>query len=58
MNDTIHIKRDFFKALQIRDSIGNKTDILSSKIYISDYYKYIKDTTNAVQYSKEANRLS
>ncbi|PKH52486.1 hypothetical protein CXF68_18080 [Tenacibaculum sp. Bg11-29] len=58
MKDTLNIKRDFFKALKIRDSIGHKTDILFSKINISDYYKYVKDTTNALQYSKEANLLA
>ncbi|WP_420553049.1 tetratricopeptide repeat-containing sensor histidine kinase [Tenacibaculum aiptasiae] len=58
MKDTTSIKKDFFKALTIRDSIGDKTNILSSKISISDYYKYIKDTINALKYAKEANTLA
>ncbi|WBX77776.1 ATP-binding protein [Tenacibaculum ovolyticum] len=58
MKDTINIKKDFFKALKIRDSIGHKIDILSSKIHISYYYKYKKDTINALKYAKEANTLA
>lgn len=58
LSDTLNIKKDFFKALKIRDSIGHKTDILNSIIYISDYYKYTKDTTNALKYAKDANNLS
>lgn len=58
MEDTLGIKKDFFKALQIRDSLKNKTDILMSKIRISDYYNYIQDTTKALKYAKEANMLA
>ncbi len=58
INDTSNIKKDFFKALTIRDSLGDKTDILTSKIHISDYYKYLKDTIQALQYAKEANLLA
>ncbi|WP_299120318.1 tetratricopeptide repeat-containing sensor histidine kinase [uncultured Tenacibaculum sp.] len=58
MKDTTGIKKDFFKALSIRDSIGDKTNILNSKICISDYFKYNKDTINALKYAKEANTLA
>lgn len=58
LSDTINAKKNLFKALRIRDSIGNKTDILNSKIHISDYYKYIKDTINALKYATEANILA
>ncbi|WP_047789728.1 tetratricopeptide repeat-containing sensor histidine kinase [Tenacibaculum mesophilum] len=58
MNDIKNIKEDFFKSLSIRDSLKNKEGIVSSKIHISDYYKYIKDTTKALQYAKEANSLA
>ncbi|WGH75873.1 sensor histidine kinase [Tenacibaculum tangerinum] len=56
--DTIGIKRDFFKSLFLRDSLKNKGGVLTSKIHISDYYKYIKDTTKALQYAQEANVLA
>jgi two-component system NarL family sensor kinase len=58
MNDTIKVKENFFKSLFIRDSLKNKEGVLASKIYISDYYKYVKDTTKALQYAKEANLLA
>lgn len=58
MNDTLNIKKDFYKALTIRDSLKNKEGVLTSKIHISDYYKYTKDTIKALQYAKEANLLA
>ncbi|KAF9658074.1 tetratricopeptide repeat protein [Tenacibaculum mesophilum] len=58
LNDTINLKKDFYKALAIRDSLENKTAILASKIHISDYYKHIKDTVKALQYTKEAYSLA
>ncbi|SNR16317.1 tetratricopeptide repeat-containing sensor histidine kinase [Tenacibaculum jejuense] len=58
MKDTLNVKKDFFHALHIRDSLNNKTGILMSKIRISDYYSYMKDTINAIQYAKEANLLA
>ncbi len=58
MNDTIGIKKDFYKALYIRDSIGNKEGILTSKIRLSDFYLYAKDTLNALKYAQESNSLA
>ncbi|WP_348739255.1 ATP-binding protein [Tenacibaculum sp. 190524A02b] len=58
MLDTVGIKSDFLKVLAIRDSLQNKTDITISKIRLSDYYKYAKDTLKAIQYAKEAHQLA
>ncbi|WP_363322531.1 tetratricopeptide repeat protein [uncultured Tenacibaculum sp.] len=58
IGDTIDIKKDFYKALFIRDSLKNKSGILTSNINISDYYKYIKDTINAIKYAQVANKLA
>lgn len=58
MKDTFGIKEDFYKALKIRDSSKNKAAIVNSKINISDYYKYLKDTVTAFKYAKEANLLA
>lgn len=58
MQDTIGIKKDFFIALKIRDSLQSKSDIISSKKYISDYYLYLKDTATALSYAKDANILA
>ncbi|RLJ99689.1 tetratricopeptide repeat-containing sensor histidine kinase [Tenacibaculum discolor] len=58
LKDTTELEKSFFKALTIRDSLGNKTAILASNIHISDYYKYIKDTIKAIHYAKKANNLA
>lgn len=58
MKDTSGVKKDFFKVLKIRDSIHNKAGVVNSNIYISDYYKYLKDTVNAIKHAKEANILA
>ncbi|MFY0629511.1 MAG: sensor histidine kinase [Flavobacteriaceae bacterium] len=58
LNDTINVKKDLYKALYIRDSMHNKAGIVASNIYLSKYYAYIKDTIQAIQYSKEANVLA
>ncbi|TCI85389.1 tetratricopeptide repeat-containing sensor histidine kinase [Tenacibaculum sp. M341] len=58
MNDTTGVKTLFFKALDIRERINNKTDITFNKIHISDYYLYKKDTINALRYSNEAHKLA
>lgn len=58
MNDLTDIKKDLYKSLSIRNSLKNKGGVLTSKIHISDYYKYIKDTINALKYAHEANILA
>lgn len=58
LNDTLGVRNDLYKAFFIRDSLKDKTNILASKLYISDYYKYVKDTLKAIQYAKEANLLA
>ena len=58
MKDTLGVKENLFYAFHIRDSIGDKLKITNSKSVISDYYKYAKDTINAIKYAKEANVLA
>ncbi len=58
MKDTIGVKRDFFRALFIRDSLKNKSGVAYSKIRISNYYLFLKDTLNAKIYAKDANDLA
>lgn len=58
LGDTLNVKRDLSKALKIRDSINDKAEIVYNKIHLSDYYKYIKDTLNAIKYAKEAYLLA
>lgn len=58
LGDTSYVKKDLFRALYIRDSIKNKAGVVSSKIRISEYYKYIGDTIKAIAYAKGANELA
>ncbi|WP_408049075.1 tetratricopeptide repeat-containing sensor histidine kinase [Tenacibaculum halocynthiae] len=57
MKDTLGVKDNFYKALNIRDSINDKTGILMSKIRLSQYYSYAKDTFRAIKYIQEAKIL-
>lgn len=58
LNDTSNVKKIFFRSLKVRDSLNNKTGVVTSKINISDYYSYLKDTVKALKYAKEANSLA
>lgn len=56
--DTLGIKKDFYTALKIRDSIKSKGGIVISKIHLSEYYSFVKDTVRAINYAEDANFLS
>ena len=58
MGDTIDVKKNLFKALQIRDSLNNRTDLVFNMIHISDYYSLLNDTTSALKYAMRANSLA
>jgi signal transduction histidine kinase len=56
--DTVNVKKNLYQSLKIRDSIQSKSGIVISKIHLSEYYSYIKDTVIALKYGEEANSLS
>jgi signal transduction histidine kinase len=56
--DTVNVKKNLYQSLKIRDSIQSKGGIVISKIHLSEYYSYIKDTIIAIKYGEEANSLS
>ena len=58
MKDTLGVCKDLFYALKIRDSLNRKSEILTSKIHISDYYAFAQDTLKAIRFAKEANALA
>ncbi|OXA72569.1 sensor histidine kinase [Flavobacterium aquidurense] len=58
LNEPNELPDLFYKSLKIRDSLMLKSAIVSSKIHLSEYYAYNKDTFRAVQYSKQALILS
>jgi len=48
----------FHKALKIRDSIQHESGIVINKLHLGEYYLKNRDTTKALQYTKEANSLA
>jgi len=58
LNESKELPDLFYKSLKIRDSLMLKSAIVSSKIHLSEYYAYKRDTFKAFQYSKQALTLS
>lgn len=56
--DTFGIRQAFYRALFIRDSISDKEGILTSKIRLTKYYKFLNDTSNAKTQAIEANDIA
>lgn len=52
------LPEQFYQALNIRDSLDLTSGIILNKIHLSEYFAYKKDTSKAIQYSKQALRLS
>lgn len=48
----------FYESLKIRDSLGLSSGVVSSKIHLSEYFAFKKDTFRALQFSKQALALS
>ena len=48
----------FYQSLKIRDSLGLSSGVVSSKIHLSEYFAFKKDTFKALQFSKQALALS
>ncbi len=44
----------FYKSLEIRDSLGNKSGVAVSKLHLAEYYLEIKDTAQSLKYVSEA----
>ncbi len=56
--DTLSIKKDLEKALDIRNRVKDFSGIVVNKLHLADYYIYGLDTLKAVTYAKEANDLA
>lgn len=48
----------FYESLKIRDSLDLASGVVSSKIHLSEYFAFKKDTFKALQFSKQALALS
>ncbi|MFD2914790.1 ATP-binding protein [Psychroserpens luteus] len=58
MSDTLGVKGFLKKSLQIRDSLKNKSGLVISKIHLSKYYEFVKDTSQAIIFAQNAYKLS
>jgi len=56
--DFTELPEQFYDALKIRDSLKQESGIIISKIHLSEYYAFKKDTLRAVQLSKQALNVS
>ncbi len=57
-DDTLNVKQDFLKALEIRDSADFTSGIVISKLHLSEYALVKKDTIKAIEYVKESLDLA
>ncbi|OXA95013.1 tetratricopeptide repeat-containing sensor histidine kinase [Flavobacterium hercynium] len=48
----------FKQSLKVRDSLGLKAAVISSKIHLSEYFAFKKDTFKAIQFCKQALTLA
>jgi len=48
----------FKQSLKVRDSLGLKAAVISSKIHLSEYFAFKKDTFKAIQFCKQALALA
>ena len=47
LKDTSNIGLLFLEALKLRDSVNDYSGIVTSKLHLSEYYAYSKDTLNS-----------
>lgn len=52
------LPNQFYRSLKIRDSLGLKMATVSNQIHLSEYYAFKRDTSRAIQFSKQALVLS
>jgi len=57
-NDTINVKQDLYRALEIRETSDYISGIVISKLHLSKYALLKKDTIKAIEYTKESLRLA
>ncbi len=57
-NDLKDLPKLFFKALEIRQAIGNSTNIVLSNIHLSEYYNKIKEYEKSLEFTKIALKVA
>jgi signal transduction histidine kinase len=58
LNESDNLPNQFYQALKIRDSLKISSGIIVSKTHLSEYFASKQDTIRAIQYAKQALRLS
>jgi len=58
MNDSHQLPDLFYQSLEIREKLDLVSGIVSSKIHLSQYYAFNRDTAKALELSKQALALS
>jgi len=58
LKDTSNIGLLFLEALKLRDSVNDYSGIVTSKLHLSEYYAYSKDTLTAIRFAIESKDLS
>jgi signal transduction histidine kinase len=58
LKETEELPYLFYKSLKIRDSLHLTSGIIVNKTHLSEYFAYMNDTTKAIQYAKQALKLS
>ena len=56
--DTLGVKKNLFASLLIRDNLKNQEGVLTSRIHISEYYRFLNDTIEAINYAMDANQIA
>lgn len=56
--DTLHAIKNYKTALAIRDSMGNISGIVTSKLNLANYYAYALDTVKATKHAKDVSILA
>ncbi|WP_290963151.1 ATP-binding protein [Flavobacterium sp.] len=58
LRETGNLFVEFDNALKIRDTLGLKSGVVLSKLHLSEYFAYKKDTLVAIEYCNQALILS
>lgn len=57
-NDTENIPDLFYKALKIRDSIGDQNGIATNTLHLTEYYKSVNEDSIARMYGEQSKEIS
>ncbi len=56
--DVANLSKAFFNALSIRDSLDDTSGIIINKLHLAEYYLKLEDTSQAISFASDANKLA